>query len=425
MDQARSDLHAPQEIEAGSGKPWGLAQRLMLAALGHIKHGHLDLATSEGHLRFGAAGSELSAKAHLVDTQAYGAGLWGGEVGLGEAYMKGWWTSEDLVSVVRLAVRNMEAFDRDGLITSLGRFIQRLRHRARANHVDGSKANIAHHYDLGNDFYHLFLDESLAYSCAYYRSEVDTLHQAQLNKFDLICRKLRLSEKDHLLEIGTGWGGFAAYAASEYGCRVTTTTISREQHDYAAKLFASKGLNDRIELRFEDYRHLEGTFDKAVSIEMFEAVGLKYYDAYFGAVDRLLKPNGTLLLQAITMNEQRFSSYQKGTDWIQQYIFPGAELASLSEITKSLARCTSMSLFHLEDIGAHYARTLHAWREAFHARLDAVRELGFDETFIRMWDYYLAYCEGAFLERYIGDAQLLLTKNGNLQPLMNEPWNAQ
>ncbi len=397
----------------------------MLAALGQIKSGYLELDALEGPLSFGDPSSELRARAQLVDARAYGAGLWGGEVGLGEAYMNGWWTSDEVVSVVRLAVRNMEAFDREGLLTSIGRFIQRLRHLARPNHVDGSKANIAHHYDLGNGFYRLFLDESLAYSCAYYRSETDSLHQAQLQKFDLIGRKLRLNERDHLLEIGTGWGGFAAYAASEYGCRVTTTTISREQHDYAAKLFQEKGLGDRIELRFEDYRHLQGTYDKVVSIEMFEAVGLKYYDAYFGAVDRLLKPNGTMLLQAITMNEHRFSSYQKGTDWIQQYIFPGAELASVSEVIKSLARCTSMSVFHLEDIGAHYARTLHAWREAFLAQLDAVRSLGFDATFIRMWDYYLAYCEGAFLERYIGDAQLLLTKNGNLQPLMTEPWDAQ
>ena len=395
----------------------------MHEALGHIGHGELELATPRGILRFGDPTCGLRARARMLDARAYGAGLWDGEVGLGEAYMKGWWTSDDLVSVVRLAVRNMGAFDRSGLLTSMGRFLQRGRHLARANHLAGSRANISHHYDLGNDFYRLFLDESMAYSCAYYRTEADTLHRAQLNKFDLICQKLRLTKEDHLLEIGTGWGGFAVHAATHYGCRVTTTTISREQHDHAQRLFLEHGLAGQVELRSEDYRHLEGQYDKLVSIEMFEAVGLKYYDTYFRAVGRLLKPGGLMLLQTITMNEQRFPSYQKGTDWIQQHIFPGAELASVSEVLKSLARCTSIGLFHLEDIGAHYARTLRAWREAFHSKLDSVRALGFDETFIRMWDYYLAYCEGAFLERYIGDAQMLLSKDRSRDLQLLEPWS--
>ncbi len=397
----------------------------MYAALGRISQGALEVATPGGVLRFGDPTSGIRARAEILDARAYGAGLWDGEVGLGEAYMKGWWTSEDLVPVVRLAVRNMGAFDRSGVLTSLGRFLQRLRHLARANHLAGSRANISHHYDLGNDFYRLFLDESMAYSCAYYRAEAESLHQAQLNKFELICRKLQLKPEDHLLEIGTGWGGFAVHAATHFGCRVTTTTISREQHDHAQRLVEDRGLMGQVELRFEDYRHLAGQYDKAVSIEMFEAVGLKYYDTYFGAVDRLLKPGGLMLLQTITMNEQHFPCYQKGTDWIQQHIFPGAELASVSEVLKSLARCTSMGLVHLEDIGAHYARTLRAWREAFHSKLDAVRALGFDETFIRMWDYYLAYCEGAFLERYIGDAQMLLTKDGTLDPILSGSWSSK
>lgn len=394
----------------------------MLAALGQISHGELTLTTPQETFRFGDPTRGLRAQAQVLDSRAFAAGLWSGEVGLGEAYMKGWWTSDDLVSVVRLAVGNMAAFDRKGLLTSIGRLLQRWRHLGRANHMAGSRANISHHYDLGNEFYSLFLDESLAYSCAYFTAEADSLHRAQVNKFDLICQKLKLDKNDHLLEIGTGWGGFAVHAATHYGCRVTTTTISRAQHDHAQRLIEANGLEGQIELRFQDYRNLEGKYDKVVSIEMFEAVGLKYYDTFFSTADRLLKPGGHMLLQTITMNEQHFRHYQKGTDWIQQYIFPGAELASVAEILRSLASCTSMGLTHLEDIGLHYARTLSAWRESFHSKLGAVRALGFDETFIRMWDYYLAYCEGAFLERYIGDAQLLLTKNGTFEGVQLEPW---
>ena len=252
--------------------------------------------------------------------------------------------------------------------------------------------------------------------------------QAQLQKFDRICRKLRLSPDDHLLEIGTGWGGFALHAATRYGCRITTTTISREQHEYAAAWFSemglSRGSHPQVRLCFEDYRRLQGKYDKIVSIEMFEAVGFKQYDSYFSTCDRLLEPHGTMLLQTISMNEHTFPSYIHGCDWIQKYIFPGAELASLLEIQRSLTRCTSMSLFNAENIGSHYAQTLKLWRSAFLDRLTDVRALGFDEVFIRMWDYYFAYCEGAFRERHIGDFQLLLTKKLHSAPLLDEPWKS-
>jgi len=232
-----------------------------------------------------------------------------------------------------------------------------------------------------------------------------------LNKFERICRKLDLKATDHLLEIGTGWGGFSAYAAKNYGCRITTTTISSQQHNYAKQLFAGMGeAGDRITLLLEDYRNLRGQFDKIVSIEMFEAVGLHFYDNYFGACDRLLKPEGMMVMQAITMNEQKFPVYRKRCDWIQKYIFPGSELASIAEVGKSLGRSTKMTLFHLEDIGLHYAETLKHWRERFVLHLDEVRAQGFDERFVRMWEYYLCYCEGAFRERHIGDVQLVLTK---------------
>ncbi len=346
-----------------------------------------------------------------------------GEVGLGDARMQGLWEADDLVAVVRIAVRNMAAFDRaGGLLATLGKAMNRLRHRRRSNTVEGSRDNIAHHYDLGNDFYSLWLDPTMAYSCAVYAREGDDLEMAQRRKFDRICEKLRLTPEDHLLEIGTGWGGFAAHAAAAYGCRVTTTTLSREQHAKAAELFKSKGVEERIDLRLEDYRHLSGTYDKAVSIEMFEAVGLEHYGDYFSSVDRLLKPGGTFLLQTITMNDHSFPAYIRASDWIQRRIFPGAELASVLEIQRSLMKSSHLTLFDLEDIGTHYARTLREWRRRFTAVLDSVRAQGFDETFIRMWDYYLATCEGAFLERHISDVQLLIVKEGHTGPLLAEPW---
>jgi cyclopropane-fatty-acyl-phospholipid synthase len=422
VDEAGARIHPSEEGWAFRGVR-GIAKSLLFSAFSGLREGYLEVQDGNETHRFGDEASLLRAHARIRNPKAYELGAFRGEVGLGEAFMQGYWTSPDPVAVVRLAVRNMAAFDRGGgILASFGKFLSRLRHLARANNREGSRANIAAHYDLGNDFYRLFLDESLAYSCAIFETPELDLASAQRAKFDRICQKLSLGPDDHLLEIGTGWGGFALHAAKTRGCRITTTTISRQQHDYAAELFAREGVDDRVTLRFEDYRELQGRYDKVVSIEMFEAVGLKYYDAYFSVVDRLLTGDGLALIQAITMNERRFPAYIRGTDWIQQYIFPGAELASLSEVLKSLGRTGTLTLHHLEDIGIHYAHTLQLWRAAFHARLEQVRALGFDETFLRMWDYYLAYCEGAFRERYIGDSQLLLTKSGTSRAVLDEPW---
>jgi cyclopropane-fatty-acyl-phospholipid synthase len=395
----------------------------VLASLRGLKAGRLELACPNGTWTFGEPDAELHARVRVLDLRVFRMAVMEGEVGLGDARMQGLWEADDLVAVVRIAIRNMAAFDRaGGILAGLGKALNRLRHRRRRNTVEGSKENISHHYDLGNAFYSLWLDPTMAYSCAVYAREDEDLEMAQRRKFDRICEKLRLGPEDHLLEIGTGWGGFAAHAAAVYGCRVTTTTLSREQHTKAAELFKARGLDDRIELRLEDYRHLGGVYDKAVSIEMFEAVGLEHYDAYFSSVDRLLKPGGTFLLQTITMNERSFPAYIRASDWIQRRIFPGAELASVMEIQRSLARCSRLALFDLEDIGTHYARTLRAWRRRFLAVLDQVQAQGFDGTFIRMWEYYLASCEGGFLERHISDAQLLLVKEGATGPLLREPW---
>jgi len=413
MDQTRAGVHPSGQMPLASGLKGRLARNLLLRSLAGLTSGCLELDTPEGCLRLGHPGAEPRARVVIHDPRAYALGAFRGEVGLGEAYALGYWSSPDPVAVVRLAVRNLAALERgQGWAARAAMALARLRHRGRANDVAGSRDNIHAHYDLGNAFYRLFLDESMAYSCACFETSRDTLEAAQARKCEAVCRKLQLAPGDHLLEIGTGWGGFAAYAAERFGCRVTTTTISAEQHAAAAELIRSRGLEDRVTLLQEDYRQLRGSFDKLVSIEMFEAVGLRYYDTFFGAAERLLRPGGSFLLQTITMNEQHFPDYVRGTDWIQQYIFPGAELASVSEILRSTARVTSLALEHLEEIGPHYARTLHHWRERFLARRGEVRALGFDERFLRTWDYYLAYCEGAFAERHIGDAQLLFRKGG-------------
>ncbi|MGA9043144.1 MAG: cyclopropane-fatty-acyl-phospholipid synthase family protein [Terriglobales bacterium] len=404
-----------------------IAKRIFLKTLAGLRVGYLEVVCPEETYCFGqSVGGREKDPLHVViavhDERFFLRALLAGDVGIGESYMEGDWSTPNLVSVVQLAVRNLDQLDGSNrLLTSFRRLADVFEHRRRRNTQAGSRRNIAYHYDLGNDFYSLFLDRSLAYSCAYYESTDDPLEQAQIRKFDRICRKLQLGRQDDVLEIGTGWGGFAVYAAETYGCRVTTTTISQQQHDYARELFSRSRTGDRIQLLLDDYRNLSGQFDKIVSIEMFEAVGYEHYDDYFGACDRLLKPDGSMFLQTITIQEKTFHQYRKQSDWIKKHIFPGAELASVIEIQRSLARTTRMQLFHMEDIGKHYALTLHEWRRRFLEHLSEVRELGFDNRFVRMWDYYLAYCEGAFRERYISDVQLVLSKVTSEVHLMNEP----
>jgi cyclopropane-fatty-acyl-phospholipid synthase len=391
-----------------------LARAALFRTLGRIRGGRLILRLPGGGTRaFGDGAAGLEAVVDIHDASAFRRFLFGGDIAFGETYAEGLWSSPDLPSVARIAARNMAAFDAGSrLPATLDRWAERIRHRLRRNSVRGSRGNIRYHYDLGEDFYALFLDPSLTYSCAIFDPPGIPLGEAQIEKFERIARALELSPGDRLLEIGTGWGAFAIHAATRYGCRVTTTTISRAQHDFVRRRLESEGLAGRVTLLFEDYRKLEGRFDKAVSIEMFEAVGLDYYDDYFGAVDRLLEPGGAMLLQTIWLNEDRFERYRRQPDFIQRHIFPGSELASVANIRASLARATRMSVAGLEEIGHHYVPTLSAWRERFLANRDRVRALGFPESFIRMWDYYLAYCQGGFAEKYIGDAQLLLAKAG-------------
>ena len=401
------------------------ARATFLEGLAGLSHGHLTLVTADRTYWFGVADAELRATMIVHDDRFFLRALAENDIGIGESYMAGEWTTPDLVSLARLMLRNQMVLERQG---GLSRAVHRLAgvvaRRLRDNTIDGSREHIHRHYDLGNEFFRLFLDtHHLMYSCGFYESPGDSLEKAQEQKIDRICQRLHLQPGDRVLEIGTGWGGFAAWAATRYGVDITTTTISAEQHRHARDWFARLGeAGSRIRLLQEDYRRLTGQFDKIVSIEMFEAVGLKHYDDYFSAVDRLLTPHGTVLLQTITVDEQWFPYYTQHPDWIEKYIFPGGQLASIGEMLKSLARCTSLSLYHAENIGTHYARTLHAWRERFHRHLPDVRAMGFDEPFIRMWDLYLGYCEAAFLERHAGDFQVVLAKNATAATLFNEPW---
>ncbi len=400
-----------------------LAKKLTLASLARLEDGFLRIHIGEELHELGDPAADLRANVHVHDERFFSRALLGGDIAFGESYMDGDWSTDDLVTVVRIAARNLSRVESsNGVVSSLSRLLDTMRHRFRANTIDGSRRNIHEHYDLSNDFFRLFLDTEMVYSAAWFESADDSLEDAQWEKLDRICRKLRLGPDDHVLEIGTGWGAFAIHAARDYGCRVTTTTISRQQYELAERRIADAGLSGRIELLFEDYRKLEGRYDKLVSIEMFEAVGFEFYDAFFRKCDELLAADGTMLLQTITMLDQKFHTYRKRTDWIQKHIFPGSELASVSEVLSSLARVTKLALFQAEDMGAHYARTLAEWRRRFLDANSSVRKLGFDDSFIRGWDYYLAYCEGGFLERHVSDFQLLLTKTHNRQDLFGEPW---
>ena len=389
-----------------------LRQRL-LERLAGFGHGYLEVRDALGTVGVGRAGDGPNVTVEVLDPGFYRALAGSGSVGAGGAYMDGLWRCSDLVGLVRLLVRNRDLLD--GMETGsarLGGLAMKALHLLRRNTRDGSRRNIAAHYDLGNDFFRLFLSEDLMYSSAYWAGADDTLEAASTRKLDLICRKLALQPGDHVIEIGTGWGGFALHAARHYGCRVTTTTISREQYALAAERVRAAGLEERITLLQSDYRDLTGQYDKLVSIEMIEAIGHEYQDAYFGQIGRLLKPDGLALIQAITIEDHRYQQALKSVDFIKRFIFPGCFIPSVSAMLAAKTRSSDLALVALEDFGLSYARTLQAWRERFLAQLPAVRAQGFDERFIRMWEFYLAYCEGGFRERSIGVAHLLLAKPG-------------
>ena len=398
------------------------ARRAVLARLAGIKRGRIVIEDGDERITFGqdTSNADLRTTIRVTDQRFYSDLALGGSMGAGEAYMAGSWTTDDLTTLVQIMIRNRDVMEgMDGGLARLASPARRLLHYFNRNTKAGSQRNIAAHYDLGNDFFELILDPTLMYSCAIFTRPDSTLEEAAIAKVDRICRKLDLRADDHLLEIGTGWGGFAIHAAKNYGCRVTTTTISRAQHDYAIKKIAAQGLADRITVLFKDYRDLSGQFDKAVSIEMIEAVGHHFVDSYFHKCGELLKPDGVMLLQAITIADQYYESAVRNVDFIKKYIFPGSFIPSVTSLCNSITRASDMRLFHLEDLTPNYAETLKNWRLRMFQNIERVRALGYPEEFIRMWDFYLSYCEGGFRERYIGDVQMLLTKPASrIAPLL-------
>jgi cyclopropane-fatty-acyl-phospholipid synthase len=389
-----------------------LVKRAIIGRLDTLQYGSLTLIDGDDCRRFG---SSRHGEPHLTLT-IHDPAAWvdiarSGGLGAGEAYMAGRWHCDDLTGLAQLFLRNPQVMY--GLSNGPGRvmsLIHKLWHSLRRNTLQGSRKNIAAHYDLGNEMFSLFLDDTMMYSCAIFEHPQASLQQASVEKLERVCRKLELQPGDHLLEIGTGWGGLALHAARHYGCRVTTTTISHEQYRMALQRVEQAGLGERITVLCEDYRSLSGQYDKLVSIEMIEAVGHAYFDTYFRQCSRLLKPDGLMLLQSITIADQRYAAAKRSVDFIQRYIFPGGCLPSVAVLSDAVARNTDMRIAHLEDIGPHYAITLQRWRERFLSRLDRVRALGYPEEFIRMWEYYLCYCEGGFRERAIGTVQVLLGK---------------
>jgi cyclopropane-fatty-acyl-phospholipid synthase len=408
-------INSPKFLESGR-KPTNveaLARRVVRARLETLRNGQIVVSENGCHESFGTVTDDLPLTVHLTihDPRFYSDIAFGGAVGAGESYIQGHWSCDELTTLVRILVKNRDVLlDMDSGTARVTRPLQKIFHWFNRNTRSGSQRNIAAHYDLGNDFYALWLDERMMYSSALFEHADMSLETASIAKLDRICRKLDLSPDDHVLEIGTGWGGFAIYAAENYGCRVTTTTISKQQHDYAQDAIARAGLDNRITLLRSDYRDLEGQYDKLVSIEMIEAVGHEFHDTYFRKCCDLLKKDGLMLLQAITIADQHYERARRTVDFIKRYIFPGGCLTSVTAMSEVLTRVTDMRIVDLEDIGPHYATTLRHWHDRFMENIEQVRHMGFSEEFIRMWQYYLCYCEGGFLERAIGNVQMLMMR---------------
>jgi cyclopropane-fatty-acyl-phospholipid synthase len=390
------------------------AKAQVLKRLQSLSVGQLTVVDGVDKYVFGQAVAHApAASITVLDPRFYGEIAFGGSIGAGEAYMLGYWQADTLTNVVRLMVLNQSVMDTlEGGYQWLSKPLLKVFHWLNSNSEAGSQKNIAAHYDLGNALFKLFLDPTMMYSSAIFEPDTPSLQAASELKLKVICDKLQLKPGDQVIEIGTGWGGFAIYAAKHYGCHVTTTTISEQQYTLAKERVAAEGLQAQITLLKQDYRHLQGQYDKLVSIEMIEAVGHQYYDTYFNQVSQLLKPDGVALIQAITIADQRYDSAIRSVDFIQRYIFPGSNIPSNTAMLASMTRASDLRLVDLQDIGLHYATTLRHWRENFFANIEAVRALGYSEAFIRMWDFYLSYCEGGFAECALGDVHLLLAKPG-------------
>ncbi len=398
----------------------GFYQHIVLDALGRMTAGSLRIELPGGAQRvIGVPGSDISAVIRVREAAFFKRCVLFGDVGFGESYVAGEWDTDSIERVIAWAILNVEnspsmsGSKSRAFALNLLKFANRVQHLLRPNSVRTARQNISEHYDLGNDFYRLWLDPTMTYSSAYFTAPDQSLESAQTAKYDALCHKLRLLPTDHVLEIGSGWGGFASHAVRHYGCRVTTVTISTEQFNFARERFAREGIADRVDIRLEDYRRLTGQFDKVASIEMMEALGDRYLETYFTKIHELLKPDGLVGLQFITAPDVRHAELKRGVDWIQKHIFPGSLLLSIGRVNQALNRTGDLFLHHLEDLGLSYARTLRTWFDTFNARIAEVHALGFDDRFIRKWNYYLQYCEAAFSMRNISVVQAIYTRPNN------------
>lgn len=391
-----------------------IAKSLVLKQLKKLHTGCIVIKDNDEVMRFGEAlepNDDLYGELTIIDSHTYSDIMTGGSIGAAEAYMTGDWITPDLTRLMRVMVRNLDILNGlEGGLASISKPFLKGFHWLNQNTEKGSRRNIAAHYDLGNDFFKLFLDPTMMYSSGIFPNDDATMEQASLNKLKTICEKLNLTAHDHVVEIGTGWGSFAIYAAKHYGCKVTTTTISEQQYLYAKQQVLAEGLEDKITLLKEDYRKLEGKFDKLVSIEMIEAVGWKFFDTFFAKCASLLKTDGVMLIQAITIEDQRYEQAKKDVDFIQRYIFPGSCIPSIAAMTDSTKRSSDLRLVQLQDFAQHYSRTLHAWHVAFNKEEKIITEQGYSEDFKRMWRFYLSYCEAGFAERAIGVSHLIFAK---------------
>lgn len=388
------------------------AKKVLLSKLALLEHGQIILVDDESQYQFGNINDNcLKSNITVNHSSFYSDIVFGGSIGAGEAYMMGSWNTDNLTALIQIFARNQSVMDNmENGMASLLKPLQKSLHWLNRNTYSGSQKNISAHYDIGNDFFGLMLDKTMMYSSAIFENKDSTLYEAQVYRLDTICKKLDLKPSDQLLEIGTGWGSLAIHAAKHYGCKVTTTTISKEQFNLARKRVKEENLESRVIVLLEDYRNLVGEYDKLVSIEMIEAVGHQFYDTYFAKCSSLIKPEGRMLLQAITIADQRYESAKKSVDFIQRYIFPGSCIPSITAMLHSITKSSDMCLFDLEDIGVHYATTLRKWRENVDKNEKAIKKMGYSEEFLRMWKFYLCYCEGGFLERAISDVHMVLAK---------------
>ncbi len=412
LDNEDSSQAAPARIS--------LYERLVMRTLRSFPIGGLRMTLPGGReYRLGDPSAPITAELRVRNLEFFRQCALYGNIGLGEAYMHGDWDTDDIATVITWFIQNIshtqgkEASSNKLAGTNLLKLYNRALHLLRPNSVEISRRNISEHYDLGNEFYSLWLDQTMTYSAARFEHEGQSLEAAQFSKYEALCQKLQLKPTDHVLEIGCGWGGFCTHAAREHGCRVTAVTISQEQHKYAMERVKREGLEHLIEIRLQDYRHITGQFDKIASIEMLEAVGDAFVDGYFAKCHEVLKPNGLLAFQVITVPDCRYKNLVKGVDWIQKHIFPGSLLLSLARINGAINKTGDLFLHGFEDLGAGYAKTLRLWYERFNAKLEEVQALGFDETFIRKWNYYLLYCEAAFATRNISVVQAVYTRPNN------------